>query len=103
MWPFGKKDTGCCAPTQSQAEHNENAVVKILGGCCSNCNALEANTVEALKALGLDPTIDHVTDFVKIAAYGVMRTPALVYDGKVLSYGQVLSTADIIALIERNR
>lgn len=102
MWPFGKKESCCSGGCQSQAENNENAMVKILGGGCSSCNELETNTVEALKTLGWDTSIDHVTDFVKIAAYGVMRTPALVYDGKVLSYGTVLSTKDIIALLEKS-
>ena len=37
-----------------------------------------------------DTTIDHVRDFEKIAAYGVMTTPALVVDGQVVSYGKVL-------------
>ncbi len=44
----------------------------------------------ALTELGMDTSIDHVTDFAQIAAYGVMSTPALVVDGKVVSYGKVL-------------
>ena len=44
----------------------------------------------ALTELGMDTSIDHVTDFIQIAAYGVMTTPALVVDGKVVSYGKVL-------------
>ena len=44
----------------------------------------------ALTELGMDTSIDHVTDFTQIAAYGVMTTPALVVDGKVVSYGKVL-------------
>ena len=43
----------------------------------------------ALAELNMDTTIDHVTDFSQIAAYGVMTTPALVVDGKVVSYGKV--------------
>ena len=46
--------------------------------------------VKALDELGMDITIDHVRDYEKIAAYGVMTTPALVVDGKVVSYVKVL-------------
>ena len=66
------------------------ARVKILGGGCAKCNQLEAATVEALTEMGMDTTIDHVKDYEKIAAYGVMTTPALVIDGKVVSFGKVL-------------
>ena len=64
--------------------------VKVLGSGCAKCNALEEATREALAELGMDTAIDHVTDFTQIAAYGVMTTPALVVDGKVVSYGKVL-------------
>ncbi len=53
------------------------------------CNELEANVKKALEQLGMDTVIEHVTDFSAIAAYSVMSTPALVIDGKVVSYGMV--------------
>ena len=46
-------------------------------------------------------TIDHVTDFTQIAAYGVMTTPALVVDGKVVSYGKVLKKDEAKTLIQK--
>ena len=49
--------------------------------------------------LGMDTTIDHVTDFSQIAAYGVMTTPALVVDGKVVSYGKVLTKKEAKTII----
>lgn len=75
--------------------------VKILGGGCCKCNDLEAAVKEALAELGLDAELEHVTDFTQIAAYGVMSTPALVVDGKVLSYGKVLKKAEAVALIQK--
>ena len=48
-------------------------------------------------------TIDHVTDFAQIAAYGVMSTPALVVDGKVVSYGKVLKKDEAKDLIRKVR
>ena len=58
---------------------------------------------EALAELGMDTEIEHVTDFAKIAAYGVMTTPALVVDGKVVSYGKVLKKDEAKALIQKVR
>ena len=57
----------------------------------------------ALEELGMDAAIDHVTDFAQIAAYGVMTTPALVVDGKVVSYGKVLKKDEAKALIQKVR
>lgn len=79
---------------------NESARVKILGSGCSKCNELEANTLEALRRLGQPAETAHVTDFAKIAEYGVMRTPALVLDDTVLASGQVFSAEEIVRLLE---
>ena len=51
----------------------------------------------------MDTEIEHVTDFAKIAAHGVMTTPALVVDGKVVSYGKVLKKDEAKALIQKVR
>ena len=82
---------------------NVGASVKVLGSGCAKCNQLEAATKAALEQLGMDTTIDHVTDFSEIAAYGVMSTPALVVDGKVVSYGKVLKTDEIVAILKKSR
>lgn len=113
MGLFGKKKEetkGCCcggncnADTMAQAEAAKTAAgVKVLGTGCAKCNALEEATREALSELGMDTTIDHVTDFTQIAAYGVMTTPALVVDGKVVSYGKVLKKDEVKALIQQVR
>ncbi|MDD4096078.1 MAG: thioredoxin family protein, partial [Oscillospiraceae bacterium] len=47
--------------------------------------------------------IEHVTDFARIAAYGVMSTPALVIDGKVVSYGKVLKTEEVVRILNKIR
>lgn len=73
--------------------------IKILGSGCPKCNALEKSVKDALVELGMEGRIEHVTDFVRIASYGVMSTPALVADGKVVSSGRVLSTEDAKNLI----
>lgn len=77
--------------------------VKILGSGCAKCNQLEAATKEALLQMGMTDTVEHVTDFAQIAAYGVMSTPALVIDGKVVSYGKVLKTDEVVKILEKVR
>lgn len=106
-----KKEEACCcgsncnAESMAQAESakEEGASVKVLGSGCAKCNSLEAATKAALEQLGMDTTIEHVTDFVQIAAYGVMSTPALVVDGKVVSYGKVLKTEEIVQILKKMR
>jgi small redox-active disulfide protein 2 len=77
--------------------------VKVLGSGCARCQALDRAAKEALAELGMDATVDHVTDFAQIASYGVMTTPALVIDGKVVSYGKVLSKDEAKALLQKVR
>ena len=77
--------------------------VKILGGGCAKCNQLEDATRMALAELNMDTDIEHVRDFEKIAAYGVMSTPALVVDEKVVSYGKVLKKDEIVKILEKVR
>ena len=88
----------------AQAEADKaSSGVKVLGSGCAKCNALEQATREALAELGMETAIDHVTDFAQIAAYGVMTTPALVVDGKVVSYGKVLKKDEAKDLIRKVR
>lgn len=79
--------------------NNKISSVKILGSGCAKCNSLEEETKIALKRLNIDVEVEHVTDFAKIATYGVMSTPAIVVNEKVLVYGKVLKSAEIIKLI----
>ncbi len=76
-------------------------IIKILGSGCSNCNRLEDNAKAAVKKLGQEAQFIHVTNFKDIAGYGVMRTPALVVDEKVLSFGKVLTSEEIARLLTR--
>ncbi len=75
--------------------------IKILGGGCKSCHKLEENTKEALEQLSIITSIEKVTDLKDIMAYGVMKTPALVVNGKVLTTGYVAKTKEIIKLLKK--
>lgn len=70
-------------------------IIKVLGSGCANCKKLEENTKEAVNELGIDATIEKVEDFKEIVKYGVMRTPALVVDEKVVIMGKVAKANEI--------
>ncbi|MCX6051657.1 MAG: thioredoxin family protein [Campylobacterales bacterium] len=74
--------------------------IEVLGTGCSKCKALEEAAKQAVAKSGKFVQIEKVEDIQKIMEYGVMSTPALVIDGKVLSTGKVLSVSDIIELIK---
>ena len=74
--------------------------VKILGSGCKNCKNLEENAREAVRELGLAAEFEKVTDFKAIASYGVLKTPGLVVDEKLISSGKVLTVDQIISKIK---
>jgi len=76
-------------------------IIKILGPGCKNCAVLTENTKEALKNLNIEAEISKITDYEQMAAYGIMSTPALVVDEKVVSSGKVLKSKDIMKFIEK--
>jgi len=115
-WSFKKKITvdqdsvSAVTPKEEHADNSNNqnplsvnGNVQVLGGGCAKCKQLEESTVAALKALEMDSTVEHVRDYAQIAAYGVMSTPALVVDGKVVSFGKVLSKDEVIRCIRTVR
>ena len=73
--------------------------IKILGTGCSKCNKLEQITRDAVTEAGVDASISKVDDILEIMAYGVMTTPALVVDKKVVLKGRVPSVKEIIKIL----
>jgi len=78
-------------------------IIKVLGPGCSNCKNLERATREAVAGLGLDATIEKVEDYPTIVGYGVMSTPALVVDEKVVVSGRVPTVAQLRELLSSAR
>ncbi len=77
--------------------------IKVLGSGCMNCQTLEKRVYNALQELDLDASVDKVQDVQAIASYGVLRTPGLVIDGKVVSAGSVPTVGKIKELILASR
>lgn len=75
-------------------------IIKILGTGCKKCVALTESAQQASRNLGIDAEIIKVTDVVEIAAHGVMSTPALAIDDKVVSVGKVLTPGEVEALLK---
>lgn len=76
--------------------------IKILGTGCPKCKTLEKLTTETVGKLGIDATISKVEDIVDIMNYGVMRTPALVLNGKVVLSGRIPTENELTDLLTSN-
>jgi len=75
--------------------------IKILGTGCPKCKALEKATRDAVAELGVDANIEKVEDIVKIMGYGIMQTPGLVIDEKIVLSGRVATIPEIKNLINK--
>lgn len=73
--------------------------IKILGPGCKNCVNLEKEARAAVEHLGLDATVEKVTDYADIATYGIMRTPGLVVDDEVVLSGRVPTAGQVKDLL----
>lgn len=80
---------------------NGEVIIKILGSGCKNCIALYENVNKALEEMKLEAKVIKVTDFAEITGYGVMSTPALVVNEKVVSYGKVLKPNEVVKILEK--
>jgi len=73
--------------------------IKILGPGCHRCHDLEARTRQALADLGVDATVEAVTDVGEIAGYGLLQTPGLVVDGDLVVAGRVPTVRELARLL----
>ena len=74
--------------------------IEILGSGCSNCERLQKLAEEAVKETGTPASVEKVSDMQKILGYGVMRTPAIVVNGKVKAMGRVPGKDEIRKFIQ---
>ncbi len=73
--------------------------IKVLGPGCAKCKRLEQLTLQALEELGIEATVEKVDDIYKIMQWGVMQTPALVKDEKVVLKGSVPKLKELKKLL----
>lgn len=73
--------------------------IKVLGPGCANCKRLYAEAEKAIAQSGQPATIAKVEAMEDIVAYGILRTPGLVIDGKVVASGRIPSAAEIVTMI----
>ena len=74
--------------------------IKVLGSGCKNCKKLYENVKESVKNLNIQAEIEYVTDMMEIANYGLLRTPGLVINEKIVSYGKVNSVEEVTTIIK---
>ncbi len=75
--------------------------IKVLGSGCMSCKKLYNNVLETTKDMK-DVEVEYITDISKIIGMGVMRTPVVVINDKIVSTGRVLNTKEIEELINKN-
>ena len=75
--------------------------MQILGTGCKKCTELARNAEEAAAGLGLEYTLEKVTDLNQIVTFGCMTTPGLVVNGQLVSQGKLLKPEQIGALLKK--
>lgn len=73
--------------------------VQILGTGCAKCRQLTANTESAAKSLGIDIELEKVTEMAEIMKFGILSTPGLVIDGKLVASGKLLKPEEITSFL----
>jgi small redox-active disulfide protein 2 len=76
--------------------------IKILGTGCPKCKQLEKLTKDALEENNISAEVEKVEDIVEIMNFGVMATPGLVINGKVVLSGRLPSKSELLKIIQTN-
>ena len=108
LFKFGKaKEPSCCEGSNQEIKATcacggecntsgaKGARFIVLGACCDKSRMTFENVRQAVKEMGFEDEVLNIGDALEIARYGVMQTPALVVDGKVVSYGKMLKAEDV--------
>lgn len=100
---YSCNDENCNIGEENISSVEGEMSIKILGSGCKNCKDLVENTKFALSQMGIQANIEKITDLSAITEYGVMSTPVLVINEKIVSYGKVLKPKEIIKIFEKQR
>ena len=109
LFGFGKKkenttscSCGCtCGGKGSETAATGEGNILVLGSGCSSCHQLYEHVKVAAEHLGCAGQVEYVMDMERVMSYGVMRMPALVIRGTVVSSGKVLKTEEAEELLRR--
>ena len=115
LFNFGKKkeDTTLCCGGEPEIKSTcscgnqcgisdiKNARFIVLGACCQKSADTFVNVKQAVAEMGFADEVLNIGDAVEIAKYGVMQTPALVINSKVVSYGKLIKVEEAKKLIEK--
>lgn len=97
-----QKNTGTMDNKQNIIVDSDiNGSIKVLGSCCDRCDELTSNIITALNECGINQNVSHITDFLEIAKHGVMSTPGLVINNRVISVGKVLNVRELKEILEK--
>jgi small redox-active disulfide protein 2 len=77
--------------------------IKVLGTGCPKCKTLEKTVINSLAEMNVTADVSKEEDIMKIMEYGVMRTPGLVINGKVVLSGRVPTMDEVKSLITQNQ
>ena len=76
-------------------------LIKVLGGCCKSCEVMYDYVLDAVKELGISAKVEKIDDPVTVASYGVIKTPGIVIDDRVVSFGKMLKPGEVKKLLEK--
>lgn len=76
-------------------------VIKVLGPGCANCVKVEAVARKAIGTLGIEATIEKVTDYEKIMQYPILSTPGLVINEQLVTAGRIPAESEVISHIRK--
>lgn len=75
--------------------------IKVLGGCCKSCDILLDYVNEVLVELDKKANVEKITDFVELTKLGVLKTPGIVIDGKVIFSGRMADKKEVKEILSR--
>lgn len=96
-----KVKTTCACGNQCSISDIKNARFIVLGTCCQKSSETFSNVKQAVAELGFQDEVLNIGDAIEIAKYGVMQTPALVINDKVVSNGKLINVDDAKKIIEK--
>ena len=77
-------------------------IIKVYGSGCANCKKLEQMCYNALQELQIDASVEKVTDLQEIMKTGILSTPGLEINGKMISSGKLPTQSTLARWIQDN-